>query len=120
MTLSDVYKTLNGNYDEAKTRMMNDSFLEKMLLKFIKDDSMKKLDEELKKGNIKEAFMAAHTLKGVAANFAFTQLFNQASLRTENLRKGKLPENMDELRKEYDLTINTINKYNSEKRSEVL
>ena len=86
MTLNECYEKLHGNYEDAKSRLMNDRLVEKFLLKFPADPTMDQLREAVKEEKIEESFRAAHTLKGVAANMAFTDLQKAASDLTEQLR----------------------------------
>ncbi len=52
-----------------------------------KEPSFEKLQTALANGNLKEAFDAAHSLKGVLGNLALTPLFNPVNEMTELLRK---------------------------------
>lgn len=86
MTVEECYAALHGNYAEAKGRLMSDRLITKFALKFIDDPTMGQLREAVASGTREEAFRAAHTLKGVAANLAFTELATSASVLTEQLR----------------------------------
>lgn len=114
MTLEECYSKLHGNYTEAKTRLMNDKLIERFILKFPDDPSMTTLQEMIEAGDIEKSFRAVHTLKGVAANLAFTQLFRDASNLTEQLRPLQSPadpELYSILQKTYDLVISTLKEY---------
>lgn len=114
MTIEECYSRLHGNYAEAKTRLMNDKLIERFILKFPSDPSMEALGEMIEAGDIPAAFRAVHTLKGVAANLAFTQLFRDASNLTEQLRPLQNPadpELYNTLKKTYDMVISTLNEY---------
>ena len=86
MTLKECYARMNGNYEDAKLRLMMDSMVERFMFKFLEDDTMANLRSAVAEGNIPDSFRAAHTLKGVAANLAFTELQAKASALTEQLR----------------------------------
>lgn len=86
MTISECYERLHGDYEDAKQRLMNDRLIDKFILKFPQDNSMTILREAVQAGNIEESFRGAHTLKGVSANLAFTELREAASVLTEQLR----------------------------------
>jgi len=88
MTLQQCYSALQGDYQEAVTRLMNDRLVARFIQKFPIDPSMQQLRDMTAAGNNQEAFRAVHTLKGVAANLAFTKLFQDASALTEQLRDG--------------------------------
>ncbi len=45
--------------------------LARFALKFLDDESMDKLEAAMAVGDAEEAFMAAHTLKGVSQNLGF-------------------------------------------------
>lgn len=114
MTIEECYTKLHGNYQEAKTRLMNDKLIERFILKFPDDPSMDALREMIDAGDNAAAFRAVHTLKGVAANLAFTQLFHDASNLTEQLRplqEAADPELYSTLKKTYDMVISTLKEY---------
>jgi len=118
MTIQDLYSSIHGNYIEAKSRLMNDRLIDKFVLKFPADPTMQALMNAVDAGDVAAAFAAAHTLKGVAANLAFTELAGFASDLTEQLRPR--PETIDDLLYErvlqsYTLTIAAINDYQQQK-----
>ena len=51
---------------------------------------LRTIKESLKKGLAEDAFRAAHTLQGVAANLGFSALYENATEITEALRGGDL------------------------------
>ena len=99
---------IGGNYEEAIERLRNERLVTRFALKFIDDGSYKLLEDSLASGNYEEAFRAAHTLKGVAANLAFTDLAADASVLTEALRPGhedqRTEENLKALFEKVELT----------------
>ncbi len=86
MTLRECYDQMNGSYDDAKARLMMDSMIERFLQKFLEDKTMEDLRRAVASGDVPLSFRQAHTLKGVAANLAFTGLQKAASDLTEQLR----------------------------------
>ena len=119
MKLQDCYDRFGGDYQDAVSRMMNDSLIEKFMLKFPNDKTMEQLKEAVAADNTEDTFRAAHTLKGIAGNLSFTRLESAASKLTEQLR-GKTDETPDptlvaQTESEYDLVINAINDYIAEK-----
>ena len=114
MTIEECYTQLHGNYSEAKSRLMNDRLVEKFMLKFPGDDSMATLRAAVAAGDIEASFRAAHTLKGVTANLAFTELQAAASALTEQLRPCAEPADpalMAAVEDAYALVISTLDAY---------
>jgi len=114
MTVEQCYAALNGNYEEAKGRLMNDKLISRFILKFPSDPSMTTLMEKVAEDDREEAFRAVHTLKGVAANLAFTQLYRDASALTEQMRSLEEPADtslVQNVMRSYQLVIDTIKVY---------
>lgn len=86
MSLEECYTMLHGNYQDAKIRLMNDRLVGKFIVRYLDDPTMQQLLDAAEAGDRTSAFRAAHTLKGVAANLAFTELQAAASALTEQLR----------------------------------
>lgn len=83
------------NVDEALRRMLgNEGLLLKFLGKFCEDESYNKLVAAMESGDRKEAFIAAHTLKGLAGNLGLTGLMNAVVPVVEALR-GDGPDTFD-------------------------
>ena len=117
MTLQECYEKLHGNYEDAKSRLAMDRLIEKFMLKFLDDTSMDLLKTSVAEENIQESFRAAHTLKGVAANLAFTELMERVSELTEQLRPCTGPADKvlyQKVVESYDLTIQAIEAYKAE------
>ena len=118
MTLKECYDQMNGSYEEAKGRLMTDSMIERFIFKFLEDQTMANLRKAVAEGDIAVSFREAHTLKGVAANLAFTQLQQAASQLTEQLRPQTAQADaalLAEVEKAYALVVDTINAYKAEK-----
>lgn len=116
MNLEKLYKEIHGDYAEAKARLMNDRLVEKFVLKFLSDPSMQQLRDAIASGEHDVAFRAVHTLKGVAANLSFTELWKAASALTEQLRHsdGTVDETLlENLENAYRLVTDSIQKENS-------
>ncbi|MDO4483108.1 MAG: Hpt domain-containing protein [Clostridia bacterium] len=118
MTVPELYVALNGNYDEAKSRLMNDRLIDKFVLKFLADPTMQTLHDAVASGDIEESFRAAHTMKGVAGNLAFTMLADAAHQLTEQLRP-RTDKADDALYaavvRAYESTISAIKAYEAQK-----
>lgn len=120
MTLEECYSKLEGDYTEARNRLMNDRLIDRFILKFPDDPSMSALKEMVAAGDNAAAFRAVHTLKGVAANLAFTRLFRDAFNLTEQLRDLKSDPDMEmynALNASYDLVIATLKEYAESKNN---
>ena len=118
MNIKECYELMHGDYNDAKNRLMSDRLIEKFMLKFPQDGSMQQLEEALKAEDYELAFRSAHTLKGVAANLAFSALFKAASDLTERLRYDKsAPDQalVQKVEEEYDLVIATLKNYSESK-----
>ena len=92
----------------------NEALLEKFLNKFIEDESFHFLKAALEKENVKDAFIAAHTLKGVCGNLSMMRLQQAVSRQVEYLREGNLTDAvkcMDEVEKTYWLAVNAIKRW---------
>lgn len=111
MTIQECYKEMGADYEEVFHRLPRESMVRKFALMFLNDDSYPKLEQALKEGNVKEAFRAAHTLKGVCQNLGFTNLYQPTCDLTEVLRTGTLEgtkELFDSVTCQYKITINAI------------
>lgn len=92
MTLKECYAALGGDYDEVMGRLRSERLVQKFVLKFLDDGSYDLLCRSLEAGNRTEAFRAAHTIKGVCGNLAFTELLASSERLTEALRDGAPPQ----------------------------
>lgn len=75
MTIEECYKEMGADYAEVLKRLYSEAMIRKFVLLFLKDDSFQNLEEGLAKQDVKEAFRAAHTLKGVCQNLGFSNLY---------------------------------------------
>ena len=99
---------MGANYEDVLKRLYNEGMICRFTLMFLNDDSYPKLEQALKEGNVKEAFRAAHTLKGVCQNLGFTNLYQPTYDLTEVLRTGTLEgtkELFDSVAFQYKITI---------------
>lgn len=115
MTLEECYDMLHGNYMEAKIRLMNDQLVGKFIIRFLDDPTMSLLLDAAEAGDRESAFRAAHTLKGVAANLAFTELQAAASALTEQLRPLVADPDkalLDAVKQAYGRVVEAVRLYN--------
>lgn len=118
MTLKECYDRMHGNYDDAKSRLMMESMVERFMFKFLEDGTMAALRAAIETGNIPDSFREAHTMKGVAANLAFTELQAAASQLTEQLRPQTAPADPElfaRVEEAYKLVVDSVHAYQSEK-----
>ena len=111
MTIQECYAQMGADYNEVFRRLYNEAMIRKFVLLFPKDDSFHNLEAALKEQNVKEAFRAAHTLKGVCQNLGFSNLYAPAVTLTETLRAGQLDgtaEQFAEVEKQYRITMAAI------------
>lgn len=111
MNINECYQAMGADYEEVFGRLRSEKLITKFVLKFPDDPSFSQLKNTLAEKNTKEAFRAAHTLKGVAQNLGFTLLYETAATITEVLRTGNLPDDesmMNAVTKEYERTIAAI------------
>lgn len=114
MTIQEFYASISGNYNEACTRLINDSLVARFVQKFPTDPSMQKLRDAVVAGDIKASFRAVHTLKGVCGNLAFTQLYKAAWDLVEQLRPQTEQADaglLEILENEYQATLAAIEKF---------
>lgn len=118
MTVKELYAQIEGDYEDASERLMNDELISKFVLKFLNDKSYADLKAAVANGDIDLSFRAAHTIKGVAANLGFTKLQMAASELTEQLRPQEAPADVDlvaNVDETYEEVITAIEKYKNEK-----
>lgn len=111
MTLRECYETLGADLEGALKRLASEKLVERFALKFLNDTSFGELEKALGDKNYEEAFRAAHTLKGVAANLSFTRLQEVSSEMTEMLREGNAPADgqyIETVRAEYTRTVEAL------------
>ncbi len=88
--MQECYEQMGADYQEVLGRLYNEQMICKFVRMFLQDDSFHNLETALDRADVKEAFRAAHTLKGVCQNLGFANLYLPASALTETLRAGKL------------------------------
>ncbi len=88
MTIKGFYDAIGANYDDVVGRLMNDALISRLLKKYLDDTNYSKLADNIEKGDMNEAFLAVHTLKGLALNLGFNKLGEASAALTEYLRDG--------------------------------
>ena len=113
MTVRECYVAMGASYDEILGRLANDDRIKKFLGKFLNEKSFELLCSSLEERNMEEAFRAAHTLKGVSQNLAFTPLVKSVSALTEVLRNrteygDDIVPLLQQVKEDYDKTFSMI------------
>lgn len=99
--------------ESAVERFMgNEALFIKFLLRFENDENYFKLCEAMKENDCQNAFVAAHTLKGVCGNLSIKKMEALLRDQVEFLRRGdfeKARELMDHLQGEYEKVKEVLN-----------
>lgn len=121
MSIEDLYSSIGSDYEEVFSRLPSKQLIEKFIVKFVDDKSYSMLIEAMEAGNREDAFLHSHTLKGVAANLGFKKMLESVSTMTEVLRDNNAKtsdvdqELFDQVKRDYEETINAIATYIKEK-----
>ena len=117
MTIQECYQKLGGDFAQVEKRLPSVSLVKRFITKFLDDGSFAELCQAMQAGDRKEAFRAAHTLKGVCANLSFDRLGASAGQLTELLRteNDRIPEDAalvyNAVIQDYSLTVEAIRAY---------
>ena len=77
------------DYPEAMERFGGNARLyERLVVKYLNDPHFDALELALAHNNLEAAYHEAHSLKGVAGNLSFTELYKAASRMTDALKYG--------------------------------
>ena len=111
MLLKECYERIGGDYDGVLSRMISEATVKKFVVKFLSDKSYDLLISSLENADLKEAFRAAHTLKGICQNLGFNMLFGSVDPLTESLRDADAPppkELVEAVKRDYEKTVSAI------------
>ena len=86
MTVKEFYTKINGSYDEFLGRVGTEERAKKYIRMFTMDETFNELNTAIANNDIPTAFRAVHTLKGLSANLALTDLYNASVVLTEIFR----------------------------------
>lgn len=114
MKLNELYEKLNGDYNDACKRLINEKMVTRFVLKFPDDPSVQQLRDAVAAKDIETSFRAVHTLKGLAGVLGFSQLYKAAWDLTEQLRPRldqADPKLLETVENEYMLCINSIKEF---------
>jgi HPt (histidine-containing phosphotransfer) domain-containing protein len=98
------------NADEGIKRVMNNVKLyAKLLGKFKADTNLADLSAHLAAGDLEKAQVAAHTLKGLAANLSLIELFEQTRDLESQIKAGAVQDGaLDTVQNAYNETIKIV------------
>lgn len=100
------------NIEEGSKRVMNNTKLySKLITKFKDDNNMAEIEAAVNAGDLEKAQTAVHTLKGLAANLSFTELYKQSlALETQIKEKNVNPDQLTILKVVFTETLSEIDK----------
>lgn len=113
MTVQEFYDEVGGDYNDIMSRLRTEDRIKKFAGMFTRDGSYNVLVKSIQDGDIEEAFRAAHTMKGMCQNMAFTRLYQSSHEITEILRGKDLEgaqKMLDVVAKDYHIVISGIGK----------
>ena len=88
MDVKQFYETIGGNYAKALETMMNDAFIQRMLIKFLDSTTYTDLLKAADGKDVQGIFNVTHMLKGVAGNLSLTPLQFKAATVCEMTRNS--------------------------------
>lgn len=107
MTIEECYTAMGANYQDVLRRFYKPDMIRRFARMFLQDTSFQQLTDAMARQDVKDAFLAAHTLKGVCLN-----LMPSAVALTEILRAGSFDGAAEQyalVEKEYHKTIEALN-----------
>ena len=98
--------------EEGLKRVMNNSALySKLLLKFKEYTHVSEIEAALEQGEMEKAQNSAHTLKGLAANLSFTELYKKVQEIEAQIKSGSVDnEILGQLKNVYVKTMEEADK----------
>ncbi len=119
MTLQECYSALGGDYKDVSNRLFNEAMVKRFVFKFLNDQSFSNLCNALDRADYEQAFIAAHTLKGICQNLSFTRLYHSSQLMAEELRGGapdvqNAQRLLSDVAEDYRITADAIRRLQAE------
>lgn len=111
MTIKECYNVMGSDYDDVIKRLRSEAFIKKFCLKFMEDKNFEKLADSIATENYDEAFIAAHTIKGICVNLSFTKLAASSTELTEALRNKTNADYkalFNTVEKDYETTVKAL------------
>lgn len=116
MAMSKFYAAVGGDLSDVLERLEDLDIVKFYLPEFEKDPSYAGLMQSLKSDDLRKAFHAAHTLKGLCYNFGLKRLGDCAAVLCRTLREeiSPAPEQLQQLTDEYYRAVDAIRELVSE------
>lgn len=114
MELKDCYVKFGGDFEGVLGRLRREQTVQKFVFKFLDDKSFQLFETSMNQKDYEEALRAVHTLKGIAQNLSFTQLFESSQKITLALKENDVNtaiEMMPQLSKDYHAIIDVVEAY---------
>lgn len=114
MELKDCYVKFGGDFEGVLGRLRREQTVQKFVFKFLDDKSFQLFETSMDQKDYEEALRAVHTLKGIAQNLSFTQLFESSQKITLALKENDVNtaiEMMPQLSKDYHAIIDVVEAY---------
>lgn len=114
MELKDCYVKFGGDFEGVLGRLRREQTVQKFVFKFLDDKSFQLFETSVDQKDYEEALRAVHTLKGIAQNLSFTQLFESSQKITLALKENDVNtaiEMMPQLSKDYHAIIDVVEAY---------
>ena len=119
MTLQELYKEIDGDYEQAIRVLRMDKLVDKHIRKLTGNGVVEELIDAGKRMDAAERFEKAHAVKGVCSNLGLTKLSGLASevseeFRPGNARKltdGEVKEKLEKIEQLYRKTADGIRRY---------
>ncbi len=118
MNLNDFFPLVGGDYKDITERLVSERLIYKYIGRFPADPCYQELLTALKNNDVKEAFRAAHTMKGICATLALGDLYKLSCELTELFRNAekinyeKTDIIINKFTESYNKTIQLINELN--------
>ena len=112
--MKEQLETVGVQYDEVLKRFMGkEDFYLRMLKKFLNDHNYDGLKQAVERKDWKEAFVYAHTVKGLCGNLGLGNLLEHVSALTEEVRSEPYDEQrivggMQDVTAAYEQTVAVI------------
>lgn len=84
--IQDAYEKIGADYNDVVRRLTSEALVVRFAGKFLQDNSFENLRTSLANNDVNGAFLASHTLKGIAQNMGFSNLFEPSNALAEFLR----------------------------------
>ena len=112
LILPELYEEVGGDIMNVLERLEDIETVEMFVLGFPSDPSYSMLLKNLQENDLKSAFRAAHTLKGISYTLGFQSLGDCAAKLCDKLRGGLLPKEtvLQQLKTEYNRVLTAIKK----------